>query len=194
MARATAAPLFDSLAAELGRSPETKLYRTTLMRTPSTSEFLMVVGATADMLAKSIECELRGIPPTEEIDARDSVQWEATMFALNVLDRWSLSRLGFAGRELVMRGVQAAFTEKLKEETAEAARLGYNECQATYENYAKLFADDGEPLKGTFCWEFAKGLLGKLAPDRLEKLPIFAVATASATVLLFKSCDQIAEG
>jgi hypothetical protein len=152
---------------------------------------MMIVGATADQLAKPIECELRGVPFTTDIEPRDELQWDATIFALHVLDRWALSRLGFAGRELAVGGVQASITEQLDAAAEKSVRDGFNEVQRRYGEYSALLPRKGDNLKGTFCWEFAKGLVSTFAPDHLGKLPIFAIATADAALFLFKCCDQL---
>jgi hypothetical protein len=83
--------------------------------------------------------------------------------------------------------------DRLEAGSVDAMRDGFNEYQRQFAEYAELLPKEGANLKGTFCWEFAKAMIAKFAPDRLGLLPMFSVTSSQATFFLFSCCDKIGE-
>jgi hypothetical protein len=151
----------------------------------------MVIYAAAEQFAKQSECELQQIPLTDTVEPRPDLLWESLFFALHLMDRWTLSRLGFAGRELSMGGVQSKLRERGDEEFINRLRDGFNAFQLEYEQFEKLLPAEGEHLKGTLCWEFSKNVCAQFSPDNLGSLVFLATYAAETVVFLYKCCDDL---
>lgn len=111
------------------------------------------------------------------------------IFCLHVIDRYALGGLGPEKRAVFMDNLLPEVREilsRLYETGADASRFPdefveiYNASSAEYAQYKKMMAEEGEPLKGTLYWEFAKkraDLLGITNPAEIMLIGFCALST-----------------
>lgn len=161
------------------------------MTGPSAANLLSVVSATVRQFGKPAECALRDIPFDESIDVRTEVQWAGTVLALLLLDRWSLSRLGYAGRELAMGGLQRLIADRSESTFTSDLSDSFNIAQARSGRFETLLPAEGNNFDGTFCGEFARDVVRDICPERESLTPFFANCTAHTAGWLFSAADAI---
>jgi hypothetical protein len=156
---------------------------------PSAVNLMSVMSAAVGHFSRPAECALRDVPFDESVVVRTELQWAGTVLALLLLDRWSLSRLGHAGRELAMGGLQQLIADRSEEAFASDLSKSFNIAQARSGRWEVLLPVEGDTFDGTFCGEFARDVVRDICPERETLTLFFTYCTAHTAGWIFKAAD-----
>ncbi len=121
-------------------------------------------------------------PPIQEAEA----SLEAMVFFLHLLDRAAFERLGPFKRRVFMDAILEGMSKTSRPAglRSDAFRDLWNEKQNEYAAFQKLYPEDGEPWKGTLCWEFAKRLGMEYGNSNPARITLIASGAISMIALL----------
>lgn len=160
-------------------------------RVPTTDELLRVIEAASDLFARSVECDLRGIALTDAVEPRAELEAESLVLALHLVARWAGSRLGPAGRESAMSGIEAAVAQRVADGADERKRGQFDRTRRNYARFSNAHEEEGGISKDTLCWEVGKHVVAEFAPENPLRVSTFSLSAVRALAFVYKSCDEI---
>jgi hypothetical protein len=160
-------------------------------REPTTDELLLVIEAASDLFARAVECDLRGIAQTDAVEPRAELEAESLVLALHLVARWAGSRLGPAGRERVMSGIEASVAKRVADFADERKRGQFDRTRRNYGRFSNAHEEEGGISKDTLCWEVGKHVVTEFAPEYPLRASSFSQCAVRALSLVYKRCDEI---
>ena len=160
-------------------------------RVPTTDELLRVIEAASDLFARSAECDLQGIAPTDAVEPRAELEAESLVLAIHLMRRWVGSRLGPAGRESVMTDIQDAVAKRVSADANERVRSQFDRTRRNYGRFSNSVEEEGGISKDTLCWEVGKHVVAEFAPENPLRVSTFSLSAVRALAFVYKSCDEI---
>ncbi|MFI5243882.1 MAG: hypothetical protein ACHQQR_01570 [Gemmatimonadales bacterium] len=161
---------------------------------PTTDELLLVIDAASDLFARSVECDLRGIAPTDAVEPRAELEAESLVLALHLVARWAGSRLGPAGREGVMSGIEAAVAKRVADDVDERVRGQFDRTRRNFGRFSNAHEESGGLSKDTLCFEVGKHVVTEFAPEYPLRASAYSQCAVKALSLVYKHCDEIGGG
>ena len=138
------------------------------------------------LLGEELGADKKDVPADRQA-VLTSLAWEVLAFELHLTDRRILSTLGASARAPFMDALCAALAQRLGPPRDVELQNVYNKRQQFYRRFPKLYAEDGESLKGTLFWEFAKMLAAAYA----ESNPTAIMAISISGMSLFESVNDM---